>query len=124
MLNLTRFVRVLWGALQLLMAVALLMSDGLQGLRTVSIVAAFPFMLLMVLMAFAPYRDLNLELWQREANEKLLRFRIEAMLFRESAREAQHAAAEEVHPTAPETAEEPDGGRGAAPEKPEDAPKP
>ena len=121
-LNPTRFVRVLWGALQLLMAVALLMSGGLQGLRTVSIIAAFPFMLLMVLMAFALYRDLNLEFWQREANEKLLRSRIEAMLLRESEREAQQAAAEEIHPTAPETAEEPAAGEGPLPES-DDEPK-
>ena len=60
-LNPTRFVRILWGLLQLLMASALLLSGGLLGLRTVSIVAAFPFMLLMVLMAYSLYKDLALE---------------------------------------------------------------
>jgi len=118
-LNPTRFVRVLWGALTLLMAVALLLGGGLQGLRTVSIVAAFPFMLLMVLMAFALYRDLTKEFWQREARERLLRTRIETLLLRESEREAQRAAEEEIHPTAPEAANRGDEGTEppAAPEE-------
>lgn len=102
-LNPTRFVRVLWGFLQLAMAVVLLLSGGLEGLRTVSIIAAFPFMILMVLMAFALHRDLTQEFWQREEKERLIRQRIEAMLMRESEREAERAAAEEVHPTAPDT---------------------
>jgi len=107
-LNPTRFVRILWGLLQLLMAVALLISGGLQGLRTVSIIAAFPFMVLMVLMAFALYRDLTTEFWEREEKDRLLRRRIEMLLLRESEREAQQARAEEVHPTAPETAPAPE----------------
>jgi len=102
-LNPTRFVRVLWGVLQLMMAVVLLLSGGLQGLRTVSIIAAFPFMILMVLMAFALHRDLTQEFWQREEKEKLLRERVESLLLRESEREAQLAAEEEVHPSAPDS---------------------
>ncbi len=102
-LNPTRFVRVLWGVLQLSMAVVLLLSGGLEGLRTVSIIAAFPFMLLMVLMAVALQRDLNQEFWQREEKERLLRQRVEALLMRESEREAEREAAEQVHPTAPDT---------------------
>lgn len=102
-LNPTRFVRVLWGTLTLMMAVVLLLSGGLQGLRTVSIIAAFPFMILMVLMAFALHRDLTQEFWQREEKEKLLRERIENLLLRESEREAQLAAEEEIHPSAPDS---------------------
>ena len=102
-LNPTRFVRVLWGFLQLAMAIVLLLSGGLEGLRTVSIIAAFPFMILMVLMAFALHRDLAAEFWQREEKERLIRQRVEAMLLRESEREAERAAAEEVHPSAPDT---------------------
>ncbi|MDX1804893.1 MAG: BCCT family transporter, partial [Alcanivorax sp.] len=103
-LNPTRFVRILWGVLQLFMAAALLLSGGLIGLRTVSIVAAFPFMLLMMLMAYSLYRDLALEWRRREERDKLVNQRIEWLLLRESEREAQRQAAEETHPSAPETA--------------------
>ena len=101
-LNPTRFVRILWGALQLLMAAVLLFSGGLMGLRTLSILAAFPFMLLMLLMAVALHRDLQQELRRREQQDQLLRRRIEQFLLRESEREAQFRAEEEFHPTAPE----------------------
>ena len=102
-LNPTRFVRILWGVVQLLMASALLLSGGLLGLRTVSIVAAFPFMLLMVLMAYSLYLDLALESRRREERDKLLNERIERLLLRESEREAELEAAEEIHSSAPQT---------------------
>lgn len=101
-LNPTRFVRILWGVLQLLMAGVLLLSGGLLGLRTVSIVTAFPFMLLMVLMAYSLYRDLSLEWQRREEKEKLLDERIESLLLREPERDAALQAEEDAHPTAPE----------------------
>jgi len=101
-LNPTRFVRILWGALQLLMAAVLLLSGGLYALRTISIIAAFPFMLLMVLMAWSLYRDLSLEFRRREETDQVLRTRIEHLLLRESEREAARQLEEETHPTAPE----------------------
>ncbi|MFA7552771.1 MAG: BCCT family transporter [Spongiibacteraceae bacterium] len=101
-LNPTRFVRILWGVLQLSMASVLLLSGGLLGLRTVSIVTAFPFMLLMVLMAYSLYRDLALEWLRKEEKNKLLNDRIELLLLRESEREAAHQAEEDAHPRAPE----------------------
>lgn len=104
-LNPTRFVRILWGSLQLLMASVLLLSGGLYGLRTVSIIAAFPFMLLMVLMAFSLHKDLTLEIRRGEEKERLLRTRIEHWLMRESEREAERLAQEQIHPTAPEAVE-------------------
>mgnify|MGYP003632219661 CR=1 FL=1 len=104
-LNPTRFVRILWGVLQLLMAAVLLLSGGLLGLRTVSIVTAFPFMLLMVLMAYSLYRDLSLESQRREDRDKLLHERIESMLLRESERELARQEEEEAHPTALEAEE-------------------
>ncbi|MEQ8826199.1 MAG: BCCT family transporter, partial [Parvibaculum sp.] len=103
-LNPTRFVRVLWGGLQLLMVAVLLLSGGLDGLRTVSIIAAFPFMLLMVLIAFALYRDLSREFQQRDEKARLLNTRLERLLLRESEREAELLAEEESHPSAPEEA--------------------
>ncbi|MFT7261170.1 MAG: glycine betaine transporter [Glaciecola sp.] len=101
-LNPTRFVRILWGVLQLMMASVLLLSGGLLGLRTVSIVTAFPFMLLMVLMAYSLYRDLSLESERLEEKNKLMHARIETLLLRESEREASLQAEEEAHPSAPE----------------------
>ena len=103
-LNPTRFVRILWGVLQLLMAAVLLFSGGLTGLRTLSILAAFPFMLLMLLMAVALHRDLRQELWRRQQQDELLHKRIEAFLLRESEKEARDRVEEEFHPTAPEDA--------------------
>jgi glycine betaine transporter len=101
-LNPTRFMRILWGVLQLSMAGVLLLSGGLLGLRTVSIVTAFPFMLLMVLMTFSLYRDLTLEWQRREERDKLLHERLELLLLRESERDAVRQAEENAHPTAPE----------------------
>ncbi len=98
----TRFVRILWGCLQLLMASVLLLTGGLYGLRTVSIIAAFPFMLLMVLMAFSLHKDLAAEIRRREEKELLIRTRIEQWLLREPEREAEHQVEEAIHPTAPE----------------------
>ncbi|MGQ9424341.1 BCCT family transporter [Gilvimarinus sp. F26214L] len=103
-LNPTRFVRILWGCLQLSVAAVLLLSGGLEGLRTVSIIAAFPFMLVMLLMTFALYKDLSLEFQRREQKTLLLESRIERLLLRESEREAEQAVEEEVHPSAPEEA--------------------
>ena len=104
-LNPTRFVRILWGVLQLLMASVLLLSGGLLGLRTVSIVTAFPFMLLMILMAYSLYRDLALESQRREEKDLLLRERVESLLLRESEREAARKEKEETHPTVLEESE-------------------
>jgi glycine betaine transporter len=101
-LNPTRFVRILWGVLQLLMAGVLLLSGGLLALRTISIVTAFPFMLLMVLMAYSLHRDLSLEWQRREEKDRLLKARVESLLLRESEKEAAQQAEEEAHPTAPE----------------------
>ncbi|EKF73224.1 MULTISPECIES: BCCT family transporter [Gammaproteobacteria] len=98
----TRFVRVLWGCLQLLMASVLLLSGGLNGLRTLSIVAAFPFMLLMVLMAFSLHKDLATDIRRREEKNAMMHARMEQWLLRESEREAERQEEEELHPSAPE----------------------
>ncbi len=104
-LNPTRFVRILWGGLQLLVAAVLLLSGGLYGLRTVSIIAAFPFMLIMVLMTISLYKDLALEFRRLEKKELLLTTRIENMLLRESEREEERLAKLESHPDTSEEAE-------------------
>lgn len=84
------------------MASVLLLSGGLNGLQTVSIIAAFPFMLLMVLMAFSLHKDLAAEIRRREEKDQLLHTRMEQLLMRESEREAERREEEEIHPTAPE----------------------
>jgi glycine betaine transporter len=101
-LNPTRLVRVLWGCLQVLMVVVLLLTGGLDSLRTVSIIAAFPFMLLMILIAVSLYRDLSQEIAARDEKARVLEQRIERLLLRESEREAAEKAEAEVHPTVPE----------------------
>jgi len=104
-LNPTRFVRIMWGGLQLLVAAVLLLSGGLYGLRTVSIIAAFPFMLIMVLMTISLYKDLTLEFSRREKKELLLTTRLENLLLRESEHEEERLAKLESHPITPETTE-------------------
>ena len=95
--------RLMWGVAQLLVVVVLLLSGGLEGLRTVSIIAAFPFMLMMCAVAVALMRDVRQDLSQRDAQTRLLEQRIEQLLLREAERRAAEQAAEEVHPTAPDS---------------------
>ncbi|SDU13377.1 BCCT family transporter [Stappia sp. ES.058] len=118
-LNPTRAVRMLWGTLQLLMVVVLLLTGGLESLRTASIVAAFPFMLLMIMIAVSLYRDLAQELAARDERTRLLGIRIERWLLRESEREAAERAEAEIHPTVPEEAAVtvPSGEEGDRPDK-------
>jgi glycine betaine transporter len=102
-LNPTRAVRVLWGALQMVLVVVLLLAGGLESLRTVSIIAAFPFMLLMILLAVSLYSDLSKEIATRDEKAQVLEGRIERLLLRESEREKAAQAEAEVHPTVPES---------------------
>ena len=104
-LNPTRAVRVLWGSLQMVLVVVLLLAGGLESLRTVSIIAAFPFMLLMILLAVSLYSDLSQEIATRDEKAQLLERRIENLLLRESEREKAEKAEAEVHPTVPEDSE-------------------
>lgn len=53
--------RLIWGTLIALIAVVLLLSGGLSGLQTMSILSALPFMALMLLMCLALYRALEEE---------------------------------------------------------------
>ncbi|WP_114966363.1 BCCT family transporter [Alkalilacustris brevis] len=101
-LNPTTTIRVLWAGLQLMVVVVLLLTGGLESLQTVSIIAAFPFMLLMILIAVSLHRDLSHELAMKAETARLLNRRIEYLLLREAEREAAQQAEDEVHPTAPE----------------------
>ena len=53
------WVKLVWGVLQSSIAAALLLSGGLQGLQTASIVAALPFAVILVLMVFVLLRALR-----------------------------------------------------------------
>ena len=54
-------VKVMWGVIQGGIAIILLVSGGLMALQTASIVAAFPFMLVMILMAYSLVKALGQE---------------------------------------------------------------
>lgn len=101
-LNPTTAVRVLWASLQLMVVVVLLLTGGLESLQTVSIIAAFPFMLLMILIAISLYRDLSLELTAKNETQRLLTMRVERLLLREDERAAAREADAETHPSVPE----------------------
>ncbi len=73
-----RWARLSWGVVQVMVAAVLLLSGGLVALQTISILAAFPFMLLMVFMAIALLRSLQnehrqIELHQAITHERLMR---------------------------------------------------
>ncbi len=80
-----RLVRVTWGAVQVLVAGVLLLSGGLTALQTISIVAAFPFMILMVFMAAALLHSLQDERREIELREQALRKGLIRLLAAEAA---------------------------------------
>ncbi|GHG11627.1 BCCT family transporter [Deinococcus piscis] len=51
--------KLIWGAIQSLIAVALLVSGGLSGLQSATIVAALPFSIIMLGMCISLYRALS-----------------------------------------------------------------
>ncbi|MFO7594485.1 MAG: BCCT family transporter [Pseudomonadota bacterium] len=75
-----RRLRLVWGVTQVLVAGVLLMSGGLSALQTFSIVAAFPFMLLMVFMAAALLKSLRNERRQVELHEALMKERLQRLI--------------------------------------------
>ncbi len=75
-----RWIRVTWGTVPVLVAGVLLLSGGLDALRTLSILAAFPFIVLMVFMAASLLRSLRNERRQAELREAILRAELERLL--------------------------------------------
>jgi glycine betaine transporter len=75
-----RWLRVTWGVVQVLVAGVLLLSGGLVALQTMSIVAAFPFMVLMIFMAASLLKSLRDEKRQQELHAALLQERMQRML--------------------------------------------
>jgi glycine betaine transporter len=76
----SRWLRVIWGLVQVMVAGILLLSGGLAALQTMSILAAFPFMILMVFMAAALLRSLRDEQRQQQLHAALLAERMQRML--------------------------------------------
>ncbi len=54
-------VKLTWGVMQSLIAVALLLSGGLAGLQSASVVAALPFSVIMIGMCFSLFKGLRSE---------------------------------------------------------------
>lgn len=75
-----RWLRLTWGVAQVLVAGVLLMSGGLSALQTFSIIAAFPFMILMVFMAGSLLKSLRNERRQVELHEALMKERLQRLL--------------------------------------------
>jgi glycine betaine transporter len=57
---------MIWGVAQVMIAVVLLMGGGLTALQASSIISAFPFSLILILMMIATYKDIAKE--QRSLN--------------------------------------------------------
>lgn len=68
MRNPPRRVRLVWGVLQAAIAGALLYAGGLDALRTVSITAALPFLLLLLLMVASLLKALRADQEKRDAS--------------------------------------------------------
>ncbi len=75
-----RWSRLIWGVVQVLVAGVLLLSGGLIALQTISILAALPFMLLMIFMAISLLSALRNEQRQIELHEAVTRERLMRML--------------------------------------------
>jgi glycine betaine transporter len=73
-------VKITWGILQSMIAVVLLLSGGLEGLQTASIVAALPFAVIMVLMCFSLLRALHEEERLAKKARRELKKKLEQLL--------------------------------------------
>lgn len=60
-LNPPTYKKVIWGIMQSLLAIGLLLSGGLKPLQTFSIIAAFPFMFVMIAMCVSLVKELRKE---------------------------------------------------------------
>jgi glycine betaine transporter len=69
-LNPANSTKLIWGVLQSSIAAVLLLSGGLGGLQTASIVAALPFSIIMVLMVVSLNKALNQEIKEQKRKEK------------------------------------------------------
>lgn len=110
-LNPKRWSRLTWGIVQVSVAGVLLLSGGLEALQTISILAAFPFMVLMIFMATALLKSLRNEQRQIELHEAMTRERLLRLL----------AESDDLGDKGWKPAEE--GGSEAPPDQPENNPR-
>ena len=75
-----RWIRLVWGVIPVMVTAVLLLSGGLDALRTVSILAAFPFIVLMAFMVAALLRSLREERREWELHEAILRAELERLV--------------------------------------------
>ncbi|MED1954008.1 BCCT family transporter [Brevibacillus centrosporus] len=76
----TNRVKITWGILQSATAVVLLLSGGLEGLQTASIVAALPFAVIMVLMCYSLLKALGEEARHERKRRKEQQKKLERLL--------------------------------------------
>ncbi len=93
-LNPGRVIRVTWGVVTVLVTGVLLASGGLQALQTISIVAALPFMVLMIFMAGSLLKSFRAEQRQKELHEALLRERVQRLIAEHDREENEPSAGE------------------------------
>ncbi|MFA7526526.1 MAG: BCCT family transporter [Ottowia sp.] len=91
-LNPGRPTRLIWGVVTALVTGVLLASGGLEALQTISIIAALPFMVLMIFMAASLLRAFQAEQRQKELREALLRERVQRLLAEHDAERDGHEA--------------------------------
>ncbi|MCZ6781633.1 MAG: BCCT family transporter, partial [Nitrospirae bacterium] len=63
-LNPPNWIKLTWGIIQSFTAVVLLWSGGLQALQTASIIVAFPFAIIIILMVISLLKSLQKEVQQ------------------------------------------------------------
>lgn len=79
-LNPSNTIKIIWGILQSSIAIVLLLSGGLNGLQTASIIAALPFAVIMLGMCISINRALKEELHREKQLKKQKLKRIEQMI--------------------------------------------
>lgn len=87
-LNPSARVKLTWGILQSSIAVVLLISGGLGGLQTASIVAALPFAIVLIGMCFSLLKALKEEDKERRQREKRQRQQLKQLLEEQEAIQA------------------------------------
>lgn len=79
-LNPSNKIKVTWGVLQSAIAVVLLLTGGLQGLQTASIIAALPFTIIMLFMGVSLFKALQGEVHEKQKKERVRQKKLEKLL--------------------------------------------
>ena len=79
-LNPSNKIKLSWGILQSSIAIVLLLSGGLNGLQTASIITALPFGIIMAFMCLSIYKALQQEVKQERKEERIRRKKIDPLI--------------------------------------------